>query len=554
MDLISFLLTSLSEGEKTAIVTGEKRFSWNELKERVYRLANGLSGLGVNEGDRVSFMLYNSNEFIETLFGGSILGCLTPAVNWHSKGDELVHVLNSVNTNTLVFDSDFLGNVLEVKDRLDGVKNFVALGEEIPDEMISYDVLINRSPNHKPENTVSYLGLHLFTGGTTGLPKSLNYYKFFNALFKRSDSVEKTLKEIKKDNPATPADMPGLIGSMAPILSLLPLLDYHKHENNLILPAPLYHAGVWIGAISFLLFGGKTVMMRKFDALEFFRFVEEESITVAYAPPILLQRMLNVPLTDREKYDLSSMKVIICAAAPCPPDVKRDINVLFMDQGATVPVFHEYYASSDGGLASVLNPKHYLDNPGRYRSVGMTAGNVKILNLDGGLCGAGEIGDLYINGGLSNVITYGGTKDKASDNIIKIDEDYFWKEGTTGYLDKDGFLYITGRIKDMIISGGVNIFPDEIECVILKHPKVEDVVVIGVPDKEWGEVTKAIVQLKKGEAATEEEILKYCREHLMGYKKPRSIDFMDELPRHIDGKVLKRKLKEKYWEGIESFG
>ena len=499
-------------------------------------------------------MLFNSNEFIETLFSGSILGCLTPAVNWHSKDDELVHMLNSVNTHTLVLDSDFLENVLNVKDQLSNVKNIIVLGKEVPEGMVSYDELIKRSSSSKPENSVSYLGLHLFTGGTTGLPKSLNYYKFFNAIFKKSDSVEETLNDIKKDNPATPNNMRGLMSSMAPILSLLPSLDYHKHENNLVLPAPLYHPGVWVGAISFLLFGGKLVMMKKFNALEFFRIVEEEKITVSYCPPILLQRMLNAPQEHQKKYDLSSMKVIICAAAPCPPDVKRDINELFINQGASVPVFHEYYASSDGGLASILNPKHYLEKPERYRSVGLTAGNVKIINEKGELCPTGEVGALYINGGLSNVITYGGTKDKASDNFIKLDDGYFWKEGTTGYLDEDGFLYITGRIKDMIISGGLNIFPDEIENVILRHPKVEDVAVIGAPDPEWGEAITAIVQLKKGQTATEEEILEYSKKHLMGYKKPKTVDFIDELPRHPDGKVLKRKLKEKYWEGQESFG
>ena len=295
-------------------------------------------------------------------------------------------------------------------------------------------------------------------------------------------------------------------------------------------------------------------MMKKFNALDYFRLVEEEKITVSYAPPILLQRMLNIPKEEREKFDLSSMKVIICAAAPCPPDVKKGINELFMEQGATVPVFHEYYASSDGGLASVFNPKHYLDNAERYRSVGMTAGNVKILDESKNECPIGQIGDLYINGGLSNVITYGGTKDKASDNLLGLGGTYYWKEGTTGYLDEDGFLYITGRIKDMIISGGVNIFPDEIENVILGHPKVEDVAVIGAPDPEWGETITAIVQLKKGEISTEEELINYSRKYLAGYKKPRSIDFVDELPRHPDGKVLKRKLKEKYWEGFESYG
>ncbi|MDY6966412.1 MAG: AMP-binding protein [Halobacteriota archaeon] len=550
MDLVSFLLTALSDGEKTAIVSGEKRLTWNELRERVYRLANGLTDLEVKDGNRVSFMLYNSNEFFETLFGASILGCLAPAVNWHWKGEELVHVINSVDTSTLILDSDFLEKVLEVKDDLKSVKNYIVLGDEVPEGMTSYDELIERSSGEKPENAVSYLGLHLFTGGTTGFPKSLNYYKFFNVLFKGTGS----LSDIRKDNPATPTDMRGLMASMSQIASLLPQLDYHKQENNLLLPAPLYHAGVWVGAIAYLLFGGKLVMMKKFDALEFFRLVEEEKITITYAPPILLQRMLNLPKEEREKYDLSTMKVIICAAAPCPPNVKKGINELFMEQGATVPVFHEYYASSDGGLASVLNPKHYIEKLERYRSVGITAGNVKILNEVGDLCPVGEIGDLYINGGLSNVITYGGTKDKASDNVVKINGGYFWREGTTGYLDEDGFLYITGRIKDMIISGGVNIFPDEIENVLLGHPKVEDVAVIGVPDPEWGETVKAIVQLKQGEIASEEEITEYSKQFLAGYKKPRSIDFIDELPRHPDGKVLKRKLKEKYWEGVESYG
>jgi long-chain acyl-CoA synthetase len=529
----------MADEDEEAIVChpSGKRFTWKEIRERVYRLANGLYDIGVRNGDVVSVLLYNGNEIVEALYGASMLGCVVPLVNWHSKGEELKQVLIGQKTTDIILDQDFIPAIEEIKRELN-VRSYIVVGDEAPDGMILYEDLMKRYPGTVPENVVSRIGIQMFTAGTTGTPKGLGYYKMFDAIL-RPAAV--SFDEMRKDNPAVPMDM---MEGMPSIMAMMPgfrELEFHKHDNILLLPAPFYHPGALVEWGTSIMAGGKTVMMRKFNAEEFLRLIQEEKVAYAYTPPVLLQRLLAAPEEIKKKYDTSSLHSLICGAAYCPPKTKKAINEWFGR-----PVYHEWYLSSDNITGVFLGPDDYLEDEKRYESCGRSTGHLLILDEDGNRLPPGEVGELW-GIGMGVFTTYSGTTDKMADKVRKIDGKWYFDEGELAYMDEDGYVYIKGRKKDMIISGAVNIYPDDIEKTILRHPKVADVAVIGVPDEDLGEHVHACVQLKEGESMKEKEIIEFCKnEGLSGYKKPKSADFHGELPRREDGKILKRMLKEKY--------
>jgi acyl-CoA synthetase (AMP-forming)/AMP-acid ligase II len=245
---------------------------------------------------------------------------------------------------------------------------------------------------------------------------------------------------------------------------------------------------------------------------------------------------------EKDQYDISSMKSLVCAAAPCPVELKRDIVQHFG------PVFYEFYGSSDAAINTILKPEHYIDDPDKLRSVGkVTEGNkIIIVDEDNVELPPNSPGDLLLSNAMVKYLDYYKEPEKTKDAFLEIGGEQYYKEGEVAYLDEDQFCYIADRKKDMIISGGVNIYPAEIEEVLLLHHSVLDAAVIGLPDEEWGESVKAVVVLREGKEPNEEEIITYCGERLAGYKKPKSVDFVDELPRHPTGKLLKRILREKY--------
>jgi acyl-CoA synthetase (AMP-forming)/AMP-acid ligase II len=249
---------------------------------------------------------------------------------------------------------------------------------------------------------------------------------------------------------------------------------------------------------------------------------------------------MDVP--GKEKYDVSSMKSLVCAAAPCPAELKKKIVDFFG------PVFYEFYGSTDAMMNAILKPEHYQKCPDKMKSVGkvLDGNKIKIVDEDGKEVPPNQPGEMVLSSVVVKNLEYHKDPEKTRESFMSIDGEMYFKEGEIGYFDDEGFLYIVDRKKDMIISGGVNIYPAEIEEVLLLHPCVLDAAVIGVPDEKWGESIKAVVVLREGKGATEAEIIEYCNEKLAGYKRPRSVDFVNELPRLPSGKLLKRELKEKY--------
>jgi len=535
-------------GNREAIVCGDERISFGEFRDRVFRLANGLSDLGVKKGDRVVELLPNCPQWFEVNLACAVSGRSMPMLNWHLKPAEIAACINRSEGTALIFDPSYLESIESVKDQLKTVKQFIILGNEAPDGMIAYEDLIKNSSSALTEGPFGMAPVP-YSGGTTGTPKMLN-----------TDEMTQVLGDDDSRRRGTSKDE-------ITALALMQFGAFHWYKvgeckdpvtKNIrsLIPGPLYHAGVQVAVLPFFL-GGTVVPMPRFSPEEFLRLIQDERINWTFVAPTMLERVLALPDEIKSKYDLSSMVSIICAAAPCPPKVKREINQLFRKQGNKRDIFMEYYGASETGLVSVLVPEDYTEKDIRYNSVGkIRSAQCKIFDKEKGRwAGAGEEGHVLIRSHMALGLQYKGDKAKTDEAFIEVDGVSWYDDGLIGYLDEDDFLYLTSRAKEMIISGGVNIFPNEIEYVIKKHPKVFDVAVIRAPHNDLGEIPAAVIQLKEGESLSADEVMEFCKaEGLYGFKLPKIIDFQKDLPRQLSGKLIKRAIEEPYWEGVESHG
>lgn len=538
-------------GDREAVVSSSRRLNFNEFKDRVLRLSNGLQELGLEEKEKCAEVLYNGNEFLELFFACSFLGSPMPQLNWHLRPDELRIAINRAGPKVLVFDSEFTEKILSIKDELETVKEYVVIGGdgEVPEGMHSYEDLIESSQAIRPGSDF-ILALNPYTSGTTGAPKNVNYFDAVSYLFSSSvDAPSSSFSEFLK--------LAVMEFSFAYYFKGDRIRDEVSKNIRCLIPGPMYHAGVIVGWIPFIIFGGTVVPMRKFDAEEFLRLIEKERINWTFVAPTMLERVMALPSEVRGKYDLSSMRAIICAAAPCPPDLKRATNQFFKEQGCCEDVFHEYYGSAETMVTTALIPQDYLEEPSRIASVGRARCGVTKIYDDANedWCPPNKEGRLLTRTLMTVALKYPGTPEKVRSSTMMVDGLPWFDDGLLGRMDEDGFIYLTGREKELIISGGVNIFPNEIEEVLVRNPKISDVGVIRVPHKDLGEVPAAIIQLKEGVISSPDEIKEFCKgEGLYGFKIPGIIEFVSELPRHVDGKLMKRELEERYWEGIDRIG
>jgi len=515
----SFLLYNLGKHpDKLAIIDGERRITYRELTERISRFNGGLLSLGLSPGDRIAIIARNSAEFLETTLGPGFIGVKTIPVNWHLKKDEIEYVLNNSEASVLIVSEQFLDSIIAIKSCLKYAQKIIVIGDPVADDMISYDEFINESPPCQKKGVLGG-GLTIYTSGTTGKPKGAS---------------SRALQDISI---LTPDDLADLLLLTSNVFFGF---NWDKTTNIHLTAAPLYHASPILHAGLTLYFSGTVVVMDKFDSVKALQLIENEKISTTFMPPILLRRIMYSP--EKDQYDVSSMKSLVCAAAPCPVELKKDIVQYFG------PVFYEFYGSSDAAINTILKPEHYINDPDKLRSVGkVTEGNkIIIVDEDNVELPPNSPGDLLLSNAMVKYLDYYKEPEKTKDAFLEIGGEQYYKEGEVAYLDEDQFCYIADRKKDMIISGGVNIYPAEIEEVLLLHHSVLDAAVIGLPDEEWGESVKAFVVLREGKEPNEEEIITYCGERLAGYKKPKSVDFVDELPRHPTGKLLKRILREKY--------
>ncbi len=533
-------------GNREAVIDGTDRITFKEFRQRVLRTADVLHTLGLREGDACAVLLYNSATWFEINQACNLSGITMPMLNWHLKPAEFKQCIGRASAKVLIIDPGFVEVIDSIRHELQ-VSHIVVTGNQpAPKGMLSMAALTAAAtPRLHPGKF--HLSAKPYSGGTTGTPKFIN--------------MDQTSMFGDQDHKRRGASRDEAVRMSIMQLSALGWYGLGKLHDPItgnarsLVPGPLYHAGVQIAVLPFL-FGATVVPMRKFTAEGFLQMIQDERINWTFVAPTMLERVLALPDEVKSRYRLGSMRSLICAAAPCAPHVKQGINELFRRQGAPNDVFHEYYGASETGIITVLLPEDYQADPARYRSVGkVRAAECGIYDAENARwVETGKPGKVLVRSALTFGLQYVGEQKKTDDCYIEIDGKIWYDDGLIGYLDEDQFLYLTSREKEMIISGGVNLFPNEIEDIIKRHPAVLDVAVVRAPDKDLGEVPAAVVHLCDGAVATAEEILTHCREAgLYGFKLPRFVEFGD-LPRNLAGKLPKKQLEERFWQGVERLG
>lgn len=487
--------------------TGES-VTFCELESRANQGAQALRSLGLRTGDHIALVMENRREFLEICFAADRAGLYYTTISTHLTRDEIAYIVKDCEAKALIFSDRFAGllqtlpGVGDDRFRLFVVGEASSWAESWPD-------LMARMPSVPIEDEAQGLDM-LYSSGTTGRPKGVLW--------------------------PLPGDRPG---GRTMLIDLLTSLFGYDSSTRYLCPAPLYHAAPLRHTMVTIRMGGCAFIMDRFEADEALRLIESEKITHSQWVPTMFVRLLRLPVEQRRRYDLSSLRMVIHAAAPCPPDIKRQMIEWWG------PIIHEYYAGTENNGFTAITSEEWLEHPG---SVGRAKlGVIHVCDENGVELPAGAEGEIYFENG--HRFSYHNDPEKtASCTNAK-----GWTTlGDIGRLDDEGYLYLTDRKSFMIISGGVNIYPQETEDVLLSHPAVLDVAVIGVPNIEFGEEVKAIVQLVTPSSASpelEKELISFCRMSLSPIKCPRTIDFRAALPRSATGKLYKRLLRDEFRSG-----
>ena len=498
--------------DRAAVVVGGtgEVLTYRQLDARSNRVAHVLRDHGIGPGDHVALALGNGIEFFEVMWGALRAGVYVTPINWHLNAAEMAYVVENCGASLLFGSAELLA---KLGDELDlPPERRIAVGGAVPD-LADYEQVL-AAVSDQPIADQSE-GIYMFySSGTTGRPKGIK--------------------------PPTIGGELGLPSAFTGLLSVFFGLD----ERSVYLsPSPLYHAapaGYTTGAHRL---GATTVVMERFDPIETLRLIERHRVTHVQFVPTHMVRLLKLPEEERSRFDLSSLEYVIHAAAPCPPEVKR----AFIEWVG--PKVHEYYSGSEGVGFCIIGPEEWLEHPG---SVGKSLlGPVHICDPEGRELGSREEGQVWFEPPAR--FEYHGDPQKTASAF---DERGWASLGDVGWVDEDGYLFLTDRVSNMIISGGVNIYPREVEDVLVVHPRVADVAVIGVAHPDMGEAVRAVVEPAGpvGDAeALARELIAFCRDRLTHYKCPTSVALVDELPRLPTGKIAKRlfddSLRAPYDEG-----
>ncbi|MBV9950918.1 MAG: acyl-CoA synthetase [Acidimicrobiia bacterium] len=485
--------------------------TYGQLEDRSVRLARALRSRGVGPGSHVAILMENNRPYLEVTWAAQRSGLHYTAINSHLRENEVQYILDDSGATVLV-SSEAMAGVVEKLDLSRIPVQLSSIGD-MPGFERYDDVLASSSAEPLADEAEGRE--MLYSSGTTGRPKG-----------------------VRKPLPGTPFGDP----SAAPVAIAQGFVFQGAGPDAVYLsPAPLYHGAPLVGSMSMHRIGGTVVVMERFDPRLCLELIERHRVTDGQFVPTMFIRMLRLPPDERARYDVSSLRNAVHAAAPCPVAVKHQMIEWWG------PIISEYYSGTEDIGSTYITSPEWLAHPG---SVGQPREECHIVGEDGAELPTGEAGLVYFAGGRP--FEYHNDPEKTA----SVTNDRGWRTlGDIGYLDEDGYLYLTDRQANMIISGGVNIYPQEAENVLAGHPSVVDVAVIGVPDPEMGEAVKAVVQLVDGVApgpSLEEELLAFCRGELATYKCPRTVDFVDDLPRHDNGKLYKRLLRERYWEGHDS--
>lgn len=502
--------------EQQVIHCGTRRMSGSALREEAARAAAGFASLGLRQGDTVAVMLRNDLPYLVLMLALGRLGVHLVAVNWHFRQEEAQHVLTDCGARVLVVHADLWANLADVAP-----EGMTVIVVPTPDELLAqYGGTATDLPAGAlawPEWVAGFaphtaaplpaLGSMLYTSGTTGKPKAVMRL------------------------PGTPRQHEGSarIRSQA---------SQAAEGMRTAIVAPLYHAGPNAAARVALEMASVIVVLPRFDPEGLLSAIAWHQLTHLSMVPIMFVRLLKLPQEVRERYDLRSLRNVTHGGSPCAPEVKR---AMLRWWG---PIVSETYGSTEAGLVTFARPQDWLDRPG---TVGrpFEGTRVRILDAAGRELPPGEVGEIVVDPGENALpFTYRNNPEARA----AVDRDGFITNGDVGYLDADGFLFVTDRRRDMIISGGVNIYPAEIEHVLLGSPEVADCAVFGIPDTEYGEAVAAAVVPAPGTQPSEEGLRAWLRERLAGYKVPRVVELRASLPREGMGKVFKQQLRAPYWE------
>jgi acyl-CoA synthetase (AMP-forming)/AMP-acid ligase II len=503
-------------GDRLAVVFRDRRLTYPQVLDRVRRLASSLAANGVRQGDKVAILQTNCNEYVEAYYAVSLLGGVWVPLNYRAKEDEIAYMLDNSDSSVLFAGDRYVPIVNSISGNLPNLRTLVAI-EGRQEGMLHIDDLIERGdPEGPPEADPDDhdLNMLMYTSGTTARPKGvmLSYGGFTEYIF---TTVE-------------------------------PALD--DDSGVTLLVAPLYHIAGASAVLSAIYGGRRLVLHPQFEPHAWLESVQEEQVTTAFLVPTMLKRVMDEP--DFEDYNLTSLQVLSYGGAPMPVPVIRDA----IEKFPGVAFMNAFGQTETTSTVTVLGPEDHVFEGSpeeiekklkRLASIGRPVGDVElqIQDDDGNLLPANSVGEVCIRAPRTMEGYY--KQEEATRETIR---DGWIHTRDMGWLDEDGYLFLAGRKSDMIIRGGENIAPEEIEHVLHLNPDIEECAVIGVPDVEWGEKVMAVVVAKPGKQLTAEDIIQFCKARMASFKAPELIEFVSELPRNPMGKILKKDLRERYRE------
>jgi long-chain acyl-CoA synthetase len=497
---------------KLGVIDREARLTWCEVNDRACRLANLLIGWGMYKGDRVAILAENSHRYIETYFALAKAGIIAVPLNYRLTAYELAYLINHSGSRALLVEESYLPVISQIKGEIPGVSRFLVMDKAVPG-MDCYEEVLKKSSAEEPTAEVNEHDTFaiLYTSGTTGLPKGamLTHRNFLNNCTNQA------------------------------------LADQSRPHDIAFPPTPWYHAGALFFGLTYMYLGCTQVVQRKFDPEEFLGLVKRENVTTTLLIPTMLNMVMHH--VDFDQYRLRGLRLIFYGGGPMPvPLLKQAIERIgcsfTQGYGLTETLEATFLVSEDHVLDGSPDRERRLASGGREAATA----EVRIVDDNDRPLFPGERGEIVVRS--ASVMKGYWMNPQATAETLR---GGWCHTGDIGYVDEGGYLFIVDRKKDMIISGGENIYPREIEDVLYTHPAVLEAAVIGIPDDKWGEVVMAAVALRPGAIATEEDILQYCATRLAGYKKPRQVKFVTSLPKNPSGKVLKRELRQPYWRGKE---
>jgi long-chain acyl-CoA synthetase len=491
------------------IIAGDLQLDRDALAARGEQVAAGLAAMGIREGDVIAVLLRNGMPYLEIIQACKRLGCYYCPINWHYTADEVAFLVNDSGAKLLIAEDDLWRQVCGALPA--GLPVLRVMAEaNAAFEANDYEAWRNAQPRYDGP-LVAPRGHMAYTSGTTGRPKGVVRQPF-------------------------PVDR--LAEHLAAVEAVVEQAYGLRQGSRALLPAPIYHSAPSVFAQVALRVCDTLVLTRRFDAVEVLRLIEQHRIDTIYLVPIMYVRLLKLDAQTRASFDLSSLRFVASTGAPCAPELKRAM----IDWLG--PVVHETYASSEAGMVTAIDSHEALAKPG---SAGRPIGpaQVRIYAEDGSVCAPGQVGRIYVRQPAYADFTYRNHPEARQE----VERDGLIGLGDLGYVDEDGYLFVCDRESDLVISGGVNIYPAEIEHHLMQYPGVADCAVFGVPDPEFGERLLGLVQPAPGAALDLEDAMAWLTSRIARYKVPRGLEMRQALPRDDNGKIAKRRLRAEFWEG-----